>query len=130
VQCNSENKLQKLIHLYSEETTYALSDWFAWKTIGGIMSTLSQIEKISEKYDISTEDFIRSGAILNLKEKQRLLMIERFEFLARYGATSVEELNLKIAKGTVPEHPGWEDLIELKNIEQELEEIENDIQML
>jgi hypothetical protein len=51
--------------------------------IGGIMSTLSQIEKISEKYEISTEDFIRSGAILNLKEKQRLLMIERFEFLAR-----------------------------------------------
>jgi hypothetical protein len=72
-----------VIHLFSEETTYALSDWFAWKTIGGIMSTLSQIEKISEKYEISTEDFIRSGAILNLKEKQRLLMIERFEFLAR-----------------------------------------------
>ena len=60
------------------------------------MSTLSQIEKISEKYDISTEDFIRSGAILNLKEKQRLLMIERFELLARYGTTSVEELNQKI----------------------------------
>ena len=94
------------------------------------MSTLSQIEKISEKYDISTEDFIRSGAILNLKEKQRLLMIERFEFLARYGATSVEELNQKIAKGTVPEHPGWEDLIELKNIEQEIDEIEHDIQTL
>jgi hypothetical protein len=98
--------------------------------IGGIMSTLSQIEKISEKYEISTEDFIRSGAILNLKEKQRLLMIERFEFLARYGATSVEELNQKIAKGTVPEHPGWEDLIELKNIEQEIDEIEHDIQTL
>ncbi len=47
------------------------------------MSTLTQIEKISEKYEISTEDFIRSGAILNLNEKQRLLTIERFEFLAR-----------------------------------------------
>ena len=94
------------------------------------MSTLSQIEKISKKYEISTEDFIRSGAILNLKEKQRLLMIERFEILARYGATSVKELDLKIAKGTVPEHPGWEDLIELKNIEQEIDEIEHDIQTL
>jgi hypothetical protein len=94
------------------------------------MSTFSQIEKISEKYDISAEDFIRSGAILNLKEKQRLLMIERFELLARYGTASVEELNKKIAKGTVPEHPGWEDLIELKNIEQEIDEIEHDIQTL
>jgi hypothetical protein len=45
---------------------------FAWLMIGGTMSTLSQIEKISEKYDISTDNFIRSGAILNLKEKQRL----------------------------------------------------------
>ena len=36
----------------------------------------------------------------------------------------------KITKGTVPEHPGWEDLIELKNIEQEIEEIAHDIQTL
>jgi hypothetical protein len=119
-----------VIHSYSEEIIYALAVWIAWLMIGGTMSTLSQIEKISEKYEISTEDFIRSGAILNLKEKQRLLMIERFEFLARYGATSVEDLNQKIADGTVPEHPGWEDLIELKNIEQEIDEIEHDIQTL
>ena len=27
----------------------------------------------------------------------------------------------------MPEHPGWEDLIELENIEDEIKEIENDI---
>jgi hypothetical protein len=94
------------------------------------MSTLSQVEKISQKYSVSAEEFIRSGIIMNLREKQRLLQIERFEILARYQASSVEELNQKVTEGKVPEHPGWEDLIEVKNIEQEIKEIENDIRAL
>ena len=91
------------------------------------MSTLSQVEKISQKYSVSAEEFIRSGAIMNLREKQRLLKIERFEFLARYQASNAEELNQKITEGSAPEHPGWEDLIEVKNIEQAINEIVNDI---
>ena len=82
------------------------------------------------KYSVSTEEFIRSGAIMNHREKQRLLKIERFEILARYQASNVEELNQKITEGDAPEHPGWEDLIEVKNIEQEIKEIENDIRAL
>ncbi|RZB36127.1 MAG: hypothetical protein SRB2_02478 [Desulfobacteraceae bacterium Eth-SRB2] len=94
------------------------------------MSTLNDLEKISQKYSDSAEEFIRSGVILNLKEKQRLLQIERFEILSRYQATTVKELNHKITEGKAPEHPGWEDLIELKNIEAEIKEIENDIKIL
>ena len=91
------------------------------------MSALSQVEKISQIYAVSAEEFIRSGVIANLKEKQRLLKIERFEILSRYRASNVEELNQKITEGDAPEHPGWEDLIEVKNIEQKIKEIENDI---
>ena len=94
------------------------------------MGTLSQVEKISQKYSVSAEEFIRSGAIMNLKEKKRLLQIERFEILSRYRASNVEELNQKIVEGDAPEHPGWEDLIEVKNIELEINEIENDIRIL
>jgi len=94
------------------------------------MSTLTDLEKISQKYSDSAEEFIRSGVILNLKEKQRLLQIERFEIFSRYQATTVDELNQKITEGKAPEHPGWEDLIELKNIEAEIKEIENDIKIL
>jgi hypothetical protein len=94
------------------------------------MSALSQVEKISQKYSVSAEEFIRSGAIMNLRKKQRLLKIERFEILARYQASNVEELNQKITEGDAPEPPGWEDLIEVKNIEQEINEIENDIGIL
>lgn len=94
------------------------------------MEDLSQIEKISQKYSVPTEEFIRSGIISNLKEKQRLLRIERLEMLVRYQASNVDELNQKIADGKVAEHPGWEDQIELKNIEHEIEEIEHDIRDL
>ncbi len=94
------------------------------------MSTLTDLEKISEKYSESAEEFIRAGVIMNLKEKQRLLQIERFEILSRYQATTADELNQKITEGKAPEHPGWEDLIELKNIEAEIKEIENDIKTL
>ncbi len=94
------------------------------------MGALSQVEKISEKYAVSAEEFIRSGVITNLREKKRLLQIERFEILSRYRASNVEELNQKVAEGDAPEHPGWEDLIEVKNIEQEIKEIENDIRIL
>lgn len=91
------------------------------------MSALSQVEKISQKYAVSAEEFIRSGVIANLKEKQRLLQIERFEILSRYQASNLEELNQKITEGDAPEHPGWEDLIEVKNIEEKIKEIEDDI---
>lgn len=94
------------------------------------MSTLSDVEKISQKYSESAEEFIRAGVIMNLKEKKRLLQIERFEILARYQTSSLEELNRKITEGNAPEHPGWEDLIEIKNIEEEIKEIDNDISIL
>jgi hypothetical protein len=94
------------------------------------MSTLSDVEKISQKYSESAEEFIRAGVIMNLKEKKRLLQIERFEILARYQTSSVEELNQKITECKAPEHPGWEDLIEIKNIEEEIKEIDNDIRIL
>ena len=45
-------------------------------------------------------------------------------------SSNVEELNHKITEGSVPEHPGWEDLIEIKNIEEAIKEIENDIRAL
>ena len=73
------------------------------------MENLSQLEKISQKYSVSTEEFIRSGIISNLKERQRLLRIERFEMLARYQTSNIDELSQKVADGKAAEHPGWED---------------------
>ena len=88
------------------------------------------IKKLSKRYSVSHEEFIRYGSTLAIKEKKRKYQIEKFEILSRYGASTVEELENKIRDGKIPEHPAWEDLIEIKNIEAEIKEIENDIRNL
>ncbi len=60
--------------------------------------------------------------------EKRLLMAERFEMLSRYRVSSPEELKGKIEIGAVPEHPTWEDYIELTNLEDELACLEDNLQ--
>jgi hypothetical protein len=94
------------------------------------MTSMETIEKLSRKYSLSQEEFIKLGSALAMKEKKRALQIERLEILARYEAETVNDLEEKIKTGAVPEHPAWEDLIEIKNIEAGIGEIELDIRML
>lgn len=94
------------------------------------MVDINAVEKLSKKYSMSTDEFIRHGSTLTMKEKKRNLHIERLEILARYESETVKELEGKIKDGATPEHPAWEDLIEIKNIEAEIKEIENDIRTL
>lgn len=88
------------------------------------------IEKLSRKYAESPDDFIRLGSVSALKEKKKKYQLERFEILTHYNVATVEELKEMIKSGSVPEHPAWEDLIEIKNIEAEILEIDNDIRSL
>jgi hypothetical protein len=94
------------------------------------VETTEIIEKFSRKYAMSPESFIKFSSGLALREKKKNLQIERFEILARYGSSSTSELETKIGEGLVPEHPAWEDLIEIQNIEQEIKELDDDIRTL
>ena len=94
------------------------------------MNGLETVEKISRKYNINMDNFILAGSKLMLKEKKRKFQQERFEILSRYQVTSIGEVEEKIKNSEIPEHPAWEDLIELKNIEAEIKEIDRDIQSL
>jgi len=94
------------------------------------MVNIEAIEKISKKYSNSPDDFIRLGSSLAIKERKTNLQMERLEIIARYEVTTVSELEDKIKEGIVPEHPAWEDLIEIKNIEDEIKEIEDDLRTL
>lgn len=94
------------------------------------MSNIETIEWLSKKYSMSTDEFIKYGSILTMKERKKNLQIEKIEILARYEVSSVNELENKIKEGTAPEHPAWEDLIEIKNIDAEIGEIESDIRAL
>jgi hypothetical protein len=94
------------------------------------MVGIETIEKLSKRYSASPGEFIKLGSTLAIKEKKRLLRIERLEILGRYDVTTVKELEEKIQDSIVPEHPAWEDLIEVKNIEAEIKEMEHDLRTL
>ena len=94
------------------------------------MNGLATAKKLSEKYDMTIDDFLFTGSKLMLREKKKKFLDERFEILARYQVTASKEFEEKIKNGEIPEHPAWEDLIELKNIESEIEEIDRDLQTL
>ena len=51
-------------------------------------------------------------------------MLERLKLLSRYRIVSKEEWEREIQKGEIEEHPAWEDLILLENLEAELERID------
>lgn len=104
--------------------------WRFFRKGGLSMAQPTTVETIAKKYSMSTDEFISLGSKLALKEKKKNFQIEKIEILARYSAETVNELQQKIKEGTVPEHPAWEDLIEIQNIEAEIKEIESDIKTL
>ncbi len=57
-------------------------------------------------------------------------MEERLEILKRYSVNSAKELEEKIRRGEINEHPAWEDLITLENLEEMMKEISDDIRNL
>ncbi len=94
------------------------------------MKPIGLVEKISKKYSISKEELKIEAMRLTLKERKRGYLLERLEILRRYKVNSIKDMRDKIETGKIIEHPGWEDLIEIKNLEQELAEIENDLKSL
>ena len=60
-------------------------------------------------------------------EKRRKVMLDRLEILDRYNVASAVELENRIKNGEIDEHPAWEDLILLENLEAAIAVIDEDI---
>lgn len=94
------------------------------------MSLIKTIDEISRKYLLPQEDLARLGIEAALRERRKKLLLEHWEILSRYDSKDLKELESKLKQGEVPEHPAWEDIIEAKNIEAEVREIEDDLKAL
>jgi len=57
-------------------------------------------------------------------------MLERLDILYRYNITSPEQLENRIKEGEIAEHPTWEDLILLENLEEAINRIDEDINVI
>jgi hypothetical protein len=84
-------------------------------------------ENIAQKFVISYEQLLQESLKSYWKAIKQELMTERFEILSRSTVTNVNELEEKIKQGLVQEHPSWEDLIDLRNLEREIQGIQYDI---
>jgi hypothetical protein len=85
----------------------------------------AQLTKISELLRIPQDKLLVLSMQSYLREQKRLLMVERLEYLRRYGASQAEEIKRKIENGDIPDHPAWEDFIEMSNIEEEIGRLED-----
>ncbi len=94
------------------------------------MGMIDKIDEIAGKEGMRREELLSFSLIAYFTEKKRLCMEDRLEILKRYGVKSVKELEEKIKRGDVKEHPAWEDLITVENLEMRIKEISNDIRTL
>lgn len=81
------------------------------------------IEEISHYANIDKNVLIMKGIRSFLTDKKRDILLERLNILLKYDVISKEELEHHIEQGNVNEHPAWEDLILLENLESESEKI-------
>ena len=80
--------------------------------------------KIAASLGLTESELFQQALMSFLYEKKREVLQHRLDVLARYGAHSLEDLESKIAKGAVAEHPAWEDLIVAENLTARLEELD------
>lgn len=88
------------------------------------------IKKIAGDTGVNVDELTTAGLLAFLREKKRKVIVDRLEVLGRYNATSTEELEKKIKDGEVTEHPAWEDLILLENLEATIATIGEDIRAI
>ena len=81
------------------------------------------IEEISQYVALDKDSLLEKGIESLLKERKKGVMLDRLGVLSRYKVSSAEELERKIQEGEIEEHPAWEDLITLENLDSALKKI-------
>jgi hypothetical protein len=85
------------------------------------------IEKIAKDLGVQVEKLLTESILAYLEKKKIGTMRSKLELTSKYNVTFAKELEEKIKRGEVEEHPAWEDLITLENLEQSLKEIESEL---
>jgi len=88
------------------------------------------LDEIGQALQVDRETLITQGIVSLLNEKKRRALLDRLELLVRHGVRSREALEQAIHEGTIAEHPAWEDLIVLENLDAEIARIDGYLQHL
>ncbi len=80
---------------------------------------MSLTAEVAKKLGVRLEALERDAIKLWLQHRLMAVEAEIVSILSRYGVKSLDELEAKVKSGNVPEHPAWEDLITIENLEEE-----------
>jgi len=89
------------------------------------VASATLVRDVAVRVGVPEEELVHDSIAAYLREKKRLLLMERFEILSRHGAESAEQIKEWIEAGQIHDHPAWEDYIELANIADEVERVED-----
>ena len=88
------------------------------------------VERLSKVFGVKPEELVRKGIEEFLEAQLRICFAEINEIKARYDVKRVAELEKKVRKGEIAEHPAWEDLIVLENLEERARKIRKELKAL
>jgi len=88
------------------------------------------IKKIADDTGIKIDDLTTLALLSLLREKRRRMIMEKMEILRRYNGMDLSKFENKIKTGEIAEHPAWEDLITLENLEDAIARLDEDIKAI
>ena len=88
------------------------------------------LERVSKVLGVQPKELVRKGLEGLLEAQLRICFAEIHEINTRYEVKSAAELGKNIEKGSILEHPAWEDLILLENLEERTKKIRKELTAL
>ena len=88
------------------------------------------IDDIARFLGLDRDSLLEKGVETLLLERRRRVLLEKLQLLARYEASSKSEIEERLQQDKLKEHPTWEDLIILENLEAELARLNEYIRSL
>lgn len=88
------------------------------------------VERLSKVFSVSPDELVRKGIEEFLQAQLRICFAEMLDIKTRYEVKSAAELEKKIRKGATAEHPAWENLIVLENLEERAQKIQKELKAL
>jgi hypothetical protein len=89
--------------------------------------TTELLDRVSKNLGVPRDELIRRGVDEYLRSQLRECLAEANEIRIRYGVKTAKALESKIQEGATPEHPAWEDLITLENLEERTGRIRSEL---
>ncbi|MEM3464073.1 MAG: hypothetical protein QXL91_04335 [Candidatus Bathyarchaeia archaeon] len=95
-----------------------------------MVETAAIVDRVSKALGVPPDEIVRKGVKEFLEAQLRMCSAEIYELKARYMVKNAGELEEKIRSGSVPEHPAWEELIVLENLEKRASKIRRELKAL